>query len=285
MSQNSIFRITARQFHSLLRLPICLAAALSAAAGYVLAKGEASWEMLFPTLGAFSLCAGASVLNQIQEFDIDAKMSRTKDRLIVSGAVNPQAAWGLSMQFLFMGVVVLLAAPGVTMALGIAAVLLYNAVYTPLKRKTILAMPVGAVVGAVPVLMGWSATGRAIWEPHAIALALFYWLWQMPHFWLLLMRHEEDYKSAGLPTLPAMLSKSQMARVISAWALALAVMSVVLPGFFKLSSAIFVIVPIALWLSFGAIRFAIGHERALSAHVINAHMALTVLALTIVRLS
>jgi protoheme IX farnesyltransferase len=95
--------------------------------------------------------------------------------------------------------------------------LLYNLVYTKLKRSTYLAIIPGALVGAIPPIMGWSAAGGSPFDIKIVYIATLIFMWQMPHFWMLLIRFHKDYEKAGYPTLLKKLSESQVRRIVFVW--------------------------------------------------------------------
>jgi protoheme IX farnesyltransferase len=119
----------------------------------------------------------------------------------------------------------------IAIALGVFTVFWYNGVYTPLKRVTAFAAVPGGLVGALPPVIGWVCAGGDIFDPRIRAVAFFFFIWQIPHFWLLLMRTGEDYRRAGLPSLTSVFSREQLARVTFVWMLATAVASLVFPLF------------------------------------------------------
>jgi protoheme IX farnesyltransferase len=97
-------------------------------------------------------------------------------------------------------------------ALGLLAMASYNALYTPLKRVTPWAALPGSIVGAIPPMLGWAATGRSILDPAILAVAAYFFVWQVPHFWLLLLYFSDDYERSGLPCLTRVLNRSKLAR-------------------------------------------------------------------------
>lgn len=213
---------------TLIKWRIALLAAVSTAAGALLAGPRFVW----PALGAFLLACGASALNQIQERDLDAHMERTRQRPLPAGRLSVrQAVWIVAV--LFVTGLAALAQTGqpVTVALGIGAVLAYNALYTPLKRRTPWASVIGAVVGAFPPAIGWTGVAGMTAGPELVALMVFLVAWQLPHFWALLLRHERDFATAGLPVLSARFGAAGMQRVTFTWMLAVAALGLVLPLF------------------------------------------------------
>jgi protoheme IX farnesyltransferase len=203
---------------------------VSVIAGYLLAAGGFEAGILTAVLGVFLLACGASALNQWQERDLDARMKRTAARPLPSGRVTPPYALLASLSMIALGTVTLF--PNWTaMALGIVTVMWYNGVYTPLKRVTAFAAVPGGLVGALPPVIGWVCAGGHILDPRILAVAFFFFIWQIPHFWLLLMRTGDDYRRAGLPSLTAVFSRPQLSRVTFVWMLATAVACLVFPLF------------------------------------------------------
>ena len=172
------------------------AGAMSLAPGEVL-PGRALWLIL----GTALIVGSANTLNMWLERDIDCLMARTRDRplprhrlaartALVFGAVQG----ALSLPALAMVNVV-------TAALGLVALLMYVGVYTPMKQRSHWATWVGAVPGALPALMGWTAaTGRVELAGLAVFGVLFFW--QIPHFHAIALYRQRDYDAAGLKTLP-----------------------------------------------------------------------------------
>ena len=171
---------------------------------YAGGRGPAAWGLMFYTLlGTALLAAGASALNQLLERDCDAKMRRTEDRPLPSGRMTPEAALVIGGVCAGAGLVVLAAAVNALTAwLGALTLASYLLVYTPLKRLTIWNTAIGAVPGALPPLMGWTAArGELAGGGWALFAILF--LWQLPHFLAIAWMYREDYARAGFVMLPA----------------------------------------------------------------------------------
>ena len=177
---------------------------LTAVAGYVLAaRGSAEiatllWTALGTALSAF----GANILNQAWEMERDRRMERTRSRPLPAGRLGRSTAvvWGVLSAAA--GILMLdVAANGLTAALSLACILLYVLVYTPMKPRTSFNTLVGAVVGAIPPVMGWTAaTGRL--GVGAFILGGLLLLWQVPHFMALAWMYREDYARGGFRMLP-----------------------------------------------------------------------------------
>ncbi len=192
---------------------------------------------ILPVTGIFILAAGASALNQYQEREFDARMERTRIRPIPVGAITPCAALIVSLLLIFSGLILLFFFAGLTcFIMGLFNISWYNGLYTWLKRRSAFAVVPGALTGAVPVMMGWSAAGGGIFDPPVIFLSLFLFFWQMPHFWLLMLKYGDDYRKAGYPVLPDLFTDEQIKRLIMVWLAAASSVSLfmILFGFFSI---------------------------------------------------
>jgi protoheme IX farnesyltransferase len=185
----------------LFRLPLALMNGVAALGGYSLFPEQRnSAVMLIAFAGVTLLAMGAAALNQVKERDIDALMVRTRLRPLPRGEMTPGVASFIGGAFSLAGCTALLSAGGFLPALlGLAALAWYLKVYTPLKRRTPLALPLGALCGAVPPLIGWCMAGGALTDFRIITLTGMFFIWQIPHFWLLQARHADDYRRAGIP--------------------------------------------------------------------------------------
>ena len=205
---------------------------ISAALGYLLANGTADWSMLLPVLGVFILSGGSSALNQYQEHIYDGMMHRTMFRPIPTGSITPAAGLLISIILILCGEFMLLAFGSMeAFMLGWFAVLWYNGLYTPLKRFTALAVVPGALIGAIPPAIGWVSGGGSLLNPQIWVLGLFFFIWQIPHFWLLVLIYDKDYERAGYPTLTQIFTHKQLTRVTFVWIVALAVSCMLIPLF------------------------------------------------------
>ncbi|HEX2960228.1 MAG TPA: protoheme IX farnesyltransferase [Ignavibacteriales bacterium] len=206
------------------KVRITLFVAVSTSVGFILAAGKVDWQMFFVTLGVFLLSCGSSALNHYQERNTDALMGRTKMRPIPSGALKPNAALLIVVLLSVAGLVILYFSGNFRVVLlGILALAWYNAFYTPLKKVTALAVVPGALIGSIPPVMGYVAAGGRIMNPEILAVALFFFIWQVPHFWLLLMIYAKDYERAGFPVLTSLFTTRQLTRITFVWIVALAV--------------------------------------------------------------
>ena len=164
-------------------------------------SGLASLTLLHAMVGTAMVAGGASALNQYVERHHDARMFRTRERPLPSQRLTEREGLAFSVAISVLGTLylALLTNPGTGLLAG-ATVLLYAFVYTPLKRRTALATIVGAVPGAAPPVLGWTAAGGTL-DGMAGALFMIVFLWQLPHFLAIAWIHDEDYLRGGFPHL------------------------------------------------------------------------------------
>ena len=215
----------------LAKVRITVMVTVTTAMGWVLARAEFDLAMLVPVLGVFLLACGSATLNHIQERETDAKMVRTRRRPIPSGRIGVVGALCVAAAFIAAGSALLAVSSLVALTLGIITLLWYNAIYTPLKRISAFAVVPGSVIGALPPLIGWAAAGGALLDPRALAVGFFFFIWQVPHFWLLVLVHGEDYARAGLPSLTSKFESAQLSRMTFIWIATTAAAGLFLPMF------------------------------------------------------
>jgi len=171
--------------------------------GFLLAShGSFDFLLFFKTLSGTALAAaGSMTLNQYLERREDARMKRTRGRPLPSGRMKPTHALGLGIFLSSVGIFELAALVNfLTASLAVATLATYLFIYTPLKTKTPLCTLAGAVPGAIPPMMGWTAaTGRLTWEAWVLFAILF--AWQLPHFFAIAWIYREDYTRAGFHML------------------------------------------------------------------------------------
>lgn len=238
-------------FLELAKIKITVFVAVSTAVGFIQFAEEITLKIFPVSFGVFILACGSSALNHYQERTTDAIMERTKNRPLVSGSVSTKAVLIFSFVLIIIGSVLIYFSSGyLALILGWVTLFWYNIFYTPMKRKFALAVVPGSLVGAIPPVIGWVAAGGYIWDPHAMALALFFFIWQIPHFWLLLLLFGSDYEKAGFPTLTKVFSEEQLSRITYIWIIALAISSLLIPLFSFSANLVSILLLLAagLWL-------------------------------------
>jgi protoheme IX farnesyltransferase len=185
----------------LFRMRLSAMNGIAALGGYCLFPGVRRLDhMLASGIGVTLLAMGGAALNQVLEQDIDTLMFRTRGRPLPMGEMAPLFAAIIGGGAIVGGCALLYMAGGsLPTMLGLVALGWYLIVYTPLKRRTSLALLPGALCGAVPPLIGWCLAGGWSGDFRIVILAGLLFIWQIPHFWLLQKRHAEDYRRAGIP--------------------------------------------------------------------------------------
>ncbi len=257
-----------KQVAGLIKARIALAVVLSAAVGYLVVNGQVDDGLVWLSVGVFLLAAGSAVINQIQEMRFDALMARTAERALPAGAINRNPALVLALALTLSGISLLWVTCGwIPALLGLFTLLWYNLVYTPLKPYTPFALIIGALVGAIPPAIGFTAAGGSLGSEILWMLALFYFVWQVPHFLLLLLRYGDEYIKAGFRPLSRYLTIRQMAMLTFVWIVAL----VSVGAFLTLSGLIrrdlFVILQAIVSIAFVAVSVPLLYPAAHERHI------------------
>jgi protoheme IX farnesyltransferase len=170
---------------------------------FMAARLPDAWRILPHALFGTALCAaGAAILNQYAERRYDALMPRTAGRPLPTGRVAPNQALILGVLAGVLGTIYLaLFVNTLTAILGAVTLASYVLIYTPLKRITTLNTVVGAVAGAIPPVMGWTAVTGSLSEP-ALTLFAILFIWQIPHFLAIAILYRDDYRLGGFKMLP-----------------------------------------------------------------------------------
>jgi protoheme IX farnesyltransferase len=204
LERSASSRTRLKEFWDLTKPRMNMVVVVTTVAGYYLAApGPVEWVRLVPTLlGTALAAAGSSVLNQVLERDYDALMQRTANRPLPAGRIRPLEACLFGLLLAILGVALLAIDVNImTACLGAITLATYLLIYTPAKRRTTLCTLVGAIPGAIPVMMGCTAaTGRI--TATALALFLILFAWQIPHFLSIAILYRDDYARGGFHMLP-----------------------------------------------------------------------------------
>ncbi len=213
----------------LIKLRITVASTVTTAVGYVLARGQFDLHMIPVMAGILLQACGAAALNQVQDARLDGLMERTTGRPIPSGRVSRKGAAAYATALLIAGTGLLWLSGPQPALLGLAAAAIYNGIYTPLKRVTPFVVLPGSLIGALPPVVGWSAAGGYLIDPTIHMVAFFFFIWQIPHFWLLLLFYARDYEDGGLPSLFDRFDRRQIVKLTFLWIAAVCVAALMLP--------------------------------------------------------
>lgn len=204
---------------------------ISAAGGFLLAaQGHVDYALLAATLIGLSLvvASGCSINNCIDR-DIDARMQRTRKRVLVTGAMSPKAAFAHGILLGLVGFGLLwFGTNALAFACALAGFVIYVGIYSLLmKRRSVYGTLVGSLSGAVPPVAGYCAvTGR--FDLGAIILLAMFSLWQMPHSYAIAIFRLQDYEAAGIPVLPVVRGVSKAKQQIVLYILAFTVATIML---------------------------------------------------------
>ena len=237
----------------------CLVVATSATGYYLGGRGSTDVMAMTQAVAGTALAAGGTaVLNQLFERETDALMRRTRLRPLPDGRVAPADARIFGIALSLAGLLLLAArANWLAAGLALATILVYLIVYTPMKRRTPLSTLVGAVPGALPVLIGWTASHGSVALGGATLFTIVF-LWQIPHFMAIAWLYRDDYGKAGFPMLPVIDPQGRRAgRQAVRYAAALVPVSLA-PTFAGISGTVYFVSALALGLALLvlAVRFA-----------------------------
>jgi protoheme IX farnesyltransferase len=243
----------------------CLVLLTTLVGFYVGFRGPVDFALMFRLLlGTALLASGAAALNQLLERDYDARMRRTQDRPLPSGRLQPQTVLMVGCAFALVGLLYLAQAVNLTTSLvGATSLVCYLFVYTPLKRVTWLNTLVGAVPGALPPLIGWTAA-RGELSSEGLALFAIQAFWQLPHFMAIAWIYREEYARAGFKMLPVVDPEGRRTghQAVSC-TLALLVVSLC-PYLFNLAGPVYLAGALVLGLTYGWFAFRFSRERTVS---------------------
>ena len=207
-----------KDFIVLTKFVLSFAVSLSALFAYVMATGEFTTDVFIATFAVLLVAMGVSTLNQVQEYKEDALMERTKRRPIASGKMSPLSGIIIAAILIILSLVIIYDLLGITgINLFLFAFIWYNLVYTPLKKTSALAVVPGAILGVIPPAIGWLAAGHSLLEVEFYALGIFYFVWQVPHFWLLVMLFYGEYDNGGYPTAMKLFGKNTLQKLTFVW--------------------------------------------------------------------
>ena len=210
---------------SVMKIPLCFQITFTAAVGYILKSQSLDSGTIYLFLGVFLLASGAAALNNFQDRSLDASIGRTQNRPIPSGLIDPNSVLIQGAILVILGTLVLALTSDnfLSPVLGISAVVFYNLLYTPIKRYSIYAIIPGVICGMIPPYLGWIHAGGEPFSYFIILLATIVGIWQIPHYWIILMQYQQDYrKSKVIPTFLRVFDDGQIKRTLFVWIMSFA---------------------------------------------------------------
>lgn len=253
---------------------LSLAIALSAFVGYSITGKVNLSDSILLIIGVFLLSSAASAINQYQEKNTDLLMLRTLNRPIPSKIISPRNALFFSIILMFFGVLFLSLLSYICIILGLLNIVIYNFIYTPLKYKSQFALIPGGLVGAIPPLIGWFATGGNTLSPAIMFISVFMFLWQIPHFWILLIKYQVDYKNAQIKNVTENISINKIKFILFIWILSTSVLTFSFPVFGIITSGFNLVSLVILNISFIAFFSKILFKSLISSQLKFANISL-----------
>lgn len=245
------------------KIRISIPVALSAMAGYVLLNGNVGLSGWMIGIGVLFVSCASSAINHIQERDIDSLMPRTMKRPLPSGRISLRNAIYLTLAYFVVGSAILyfFFSP-LTVFVSWVTLVSYNLIYTPLKKVTAFAVVPGSLTGALPPFIGWVAAGGALLDMKILLVGLFFFIGQIPHFWLLLLMFGDQYSLAGMPTLNKIFTSLQIKRISFVWILTTLASALLVTGFVLTDTILmFIILVYVFFLMFSLVfRFLLQPE-------------------------
>ena len=212
------------------KAPLSFAVSISALIGYFISKNIDFNSGLILFFGVFFLSYAASAINQIQEHKTDLLMNRTKNRPIPAKQITINSAIIFSVIILIFGSLLLLKLNFNCFLFGLLNVVIYNLIYTPLKYKSQFALIAGGLVGAIPPIIGWSAS-KLNFSHEIVFFATFMFLWQIPHFWILLLKYKNDYCKVNIKNISNSVNTYKLKLFIFIWIFATSILTLAFPLF------------------------------------------------------
>lgn len=209
---------------------LSFAVSISALIGYFISKNVDFSSGLILFFGVFFLSSSASAINQIQEHKSDMLMKRTKNRPIPAKQITINSAIIFSAIMLVIGALFLLKLNFYCFLLGLLNIVIYNLIYTPLKYKSQFGLIAGGLVGAIPPIIGWSASSLSF-TYEIIFFSTFMFLWQIPHFWILLLKYKSDYNKVNIKNITTNIENNKLKLVIFTWIFATSILTLAFPLF------------------------------------------------------
>ncbi len=202
IKSSSLLKVFWDDYSQLVKLRLTITVVFSSVMAFILVSDYFTLlDMLILATGGYAITATANILNEVLEKDFDKLMSRTKNRPLATGRMNTSYAVLIAGIHALIGLFALAYFNPLTVLLGILAIILYAFVYTPLKRFSTVAITVGAIPGALPVLIGTVAYSGTLTSFGLILFGIQF-LWQFPHFWAIGWLGHKEYQKAGFKLCP-----------------------------------------------------------------------------------
>lgn len=191
---------------------------LSAYFGLYLSGGALNVKVFSVIFAVLLHSFGNSAINQVQERDTDKLMPRTMNRPVATGMVSPSKALALGIFLIGLSLIIpLITGHYLVVLLLVINLVIYNVIYTPLKRKYSYALLAGSLCGAIPPFVGWGIYHNSGSLNRIILIAAIFYLWQVPHFLFLTEKYRDEYKNAGIRLIINELGYRKYYNILTAW--------------------------------------------------------------------
>lgn len=224
----------------LLKLRLCFFLSFTAYTGYVIATPQFRLHSLFITFSVFILACGAAALNNYQDRFYDLQFQRKKKRPLPAQHISEKSAIITACVFISLGLSGLhvFSSTSGPLILGILSIITYNGLYTPLKKKTLLAILPGIICGILPPYIAWISAGETNLNIQILFLMIVIGIWQMPHFLLIQSLSDSEYLKTDGPNWIKSFLQNQRDRILITWTSALIAVCISIPLFFPSFSRI-----------------------------------------------
>jgi heme o synthase len=222
-------------FFRFIKVTVALPVTFLAFAGFIFYSNRIELTILLPVSGVFLLVCAALILNQVFEKDTDKLMERTRNRPLANDEIKTFHAIIISTIFIVAGIILLYNIKPLGALLGVINLIWYICVYTPLKKVTPFAVIPGALIGAITFMIGWTIAGGSIIDYRFLLVAFFVFMWQIPHFWLLMLIYGDEYEKAGFPTIFKIFNDHLIRLWTLGWIVAACIVSLFFPAFHIIS--------------------------------------------------
>ncbi len=239
----------------LAKAPKCFLISVSSLFASIIKTPDINLSLILTGLSVFALASGAATFNNYQDRHLDFQMQRTRNRPLPSKKISPRQTLVQAVFLISLGMagLYLVDTSAALPLLGAVAIVAYNFIYTPLKTKSMLAIFPGAVCGMLPPCIGWLAAGGKIDSITLWSIMAIFGLWQLPHFWLILLLYPQDYVRAKVPNMLGLFSVHQLRKVLFHFVVVFAITTLTLPFFNA------IVTGIASWLMLLNAYFLVGN--------------------------
>lgn len=214
------------------KFPIAIAISITCIIGYILRQHSIDGTIIALSISLVFFTASSLAFNQIQERKADSLMKRTSNRPLARFSLSVKESFiYASVSLVISSILIYTFSNIICLLIAFVAIILYNGVYTPLKKQSPVALIFGSISGSLPPLIGWFVGGDYSVNANIICFMLFIFIGQIPHFIFLLIKYKEDYQRAGFQTIVSRFSKFQIKKINTIWLISFVAIGLMFPLF------------------------------------------------------